>query len=118
MANMDSKRRKDLQEARDSCKAMIDHCKTHMAAIDKELAEHPEGGAEKFIAFKSSAIKGLAARFESIARDAQLAKAIDEELANHEGAAAEKSLLAFETPDMKSAILDARRRPLVPAFVR
>jgi hypothetical protein len=39
MAKMDGKRRKDLQEARDSCKAVIDHCKTHMAAIDKELAE-------------------------------------------------------------------------------
>jgi hypothetical protein len=39
MVKMDGKRRKDLRDARDSCKAMIDHCKTHMAAIDKEFAE-------------------------------------------------------------------------------
>ncbi len=118
MAKMDSKRRKDLQEARDSCKAMIDHCKTHMAAIDKELAEDPEGGAEKSatIVFKSPALQRLVARFDSIAGDAQLAKAIDEELENHH--AAEKALLAFESPDMKNAILDARSRPLAPAFVR
>jgi len=91
-----------------------------MAAIDKELAEDPEDGAEKSaaIVFKSPAIKGLAARFESIARDAQLAKAIEEELENHQGAAAEKSPIAFESPDMKKAILDTRRRPLVPAFTR
>jgi hypothetical protein len=111
MVKMDGKQCKDLQEARDSCKAMIEHCKIHMAAIDKELAEDPEDGAEKSatIVFKSPAIKGLAARFEGIARDAQLAKAIEEELENHQGAA-EKLALAFEPPDVKNAILDARRR--------
>jgi hypothetical protein len=40
MAKMDGKRRKDLQEARDSCKALL-------ASIEKELAGDSEDGAEK-----------------------------------------------------------------------
>jgi hypothetical protein len=40
MAKMDSKRRKDLQEARDNCKALL-------ASIEKELAGDSEDGAGK-----------------------------------------------------------------------
>jgi hypothetical protein len=40
MAKMDSKRRKNLEEGRDNCKALL-------ASIEKELASDSEDGAEK-----------------------------------------------------------------------
>jgi hypothetical protein len=40
MAKLDAKRRKDLKEARDSCKALL-------TSIEKELAGDSEDGAEK-----------------------------------------------------------------------
>jgi hypothetical protein len=40
MAKMDAKRRKELLEGRDSCKALL-------ASIEKELAGDSEDGAEK-----------------------------------------------------------------------
>ena len=68
MAKLDPKRRKDLLEGRDNCKAML-------ASIEKELAGDSEDGTEKSAAAKSA------------------------------------GALEFHSPDMKAAILGARRQP-------